>query len=77
MSLTTSTLGTIVATLALGACVQGNDYQRPQTETPDSWSRLAPIAATVSSDRGPEATWWKTFQNDELSELIERALQQN
>lgn len=77
MSRTTSTLGAIVATLALGACVQGNDYQRPQTETPDSWSRLAPIATTVSSDRGPEATWWKAFQNDELSELIERALQQN
>lgn len=63
--------------LAQHACVQGNNYQRPQTEVPDSWSQLAPIAATVSSDRGPEAAWWKTFQNDELSELIERALQRN
>jgi NodT family efflux transporter outer membrane factor (OMF) lipoprotein len=63
--------------LAQHACVQGNNYQRPQTEVPDSWSQLAPIAATVSSDRGPEAAWWKTFQNDELSELIEQALQHN
>jgi NodT family efflux transporter outer membrane factor (OMF) lipoprotein len=63
--------------LALHACVQGNNYQRPQTEAPDSWSRLVPITATVSSDRRPEATWWKTFQNDELSELIEQALQHN
>ncbi len=56
---------------------KAHNYQRPQTEVPDSWSQLAPIAATVSSDRGPEAAWWKTFQNDELSELIERALQHN
>ena len=77
MSRATSILGVIVMALALHACVQGNNYQRPQTEAPDSWSRLAPIAATVSSDRRPEATWWKTFQNDELSELIERALQHN
>ena len=63
--------------LALHACVQGNNYQRPQTEAPASWSRLAPIATTVTSERGPEATWWKTFQNDELSELIEQALQHN
>jgi NodT family efflux transporter outer membrane factor (OMF) lipoprotein len=71
------TLGIIVTVLALYACVQGNDYQRPQTEAPNSWSQLAPIAATVSSDHGSEAAWWKTFQNDELSELIERALQHN
>jgi len=77
MSRTTPTFGIIVTVLALYACVQGNDYQRPQTEAPDSWSQLAPIAAMVSSDRGPEAAWWKTFQNDELSELIERALQHN
>jgi NodT family efflux transporter outer membrane factor (OMF) lipoprotein len=63
--------------LTLAACVQGNDYQRPQTDAPDSWSLLAPIAAAVSSDRGPETAWWKTFQNDELSEIIEQALAHN
>jgi NodT family efflux transporter outer membrane factor (OMF) lipoprotein len=77
MSRTTPTLGIIMTVLALYACVQGNNYQRPQTEAPNSWSQLAPIAATVSSDHGSEAAWWKTFQNDELSELIERALQHN
>lgn len=70
-------LGIIVTAFALSACVQGNEYQRPQTDTPDSWSRLAPFAATVSSDQGPETTWWKTFQNDELSEFIEQALRHN
>jgi NodT family efflux transporter outer membrane factor (OMF) lipoprotein len=77
ISRTTSTLGIILTAMTMSACVQGNTYQRPETETPDNWSRLAPIATTVSSDRGPEATWWKEFQNDELSELVERALQHN
>ena len=77
MRCTTSALGIILTALVLSSCVQGNDYQRPKTETPDSWSRLAPGAATASSNRVPEAAWWKTFQNDELSELIERALQHN
>ena len=77
MSRTTPRLATILMGLALSACVQGTDYQRPQTESPDSWSKLTPTAGMVSSDREPEAAWWKSFQNDELSELIERALQHN
>jgi len=77
VSRTTPTIGMTVMALLLSACVQGTTYQRPQTETPDSWSTLGPTDATMSADRGPEATWWKTFQNDELSGLIERALQHN
>lgn len=61
----------------LSACVQGNDYQRPQTQAPGSWSHVAPMPAAISTTHQPEATWWKAFQNDELSELIERALQDN
>ena len=77
MTRTVRTIGTTILALALTACVQGTDYQRPRTETPNSWSTLAPTDATVSSDRGPEAAWWKTFHNDELSELIDQALQHN
>jgi NodT family efflux transporter outer membrane factor (OMF) lipoprotein len=57
--------------------VQGQSYQRPQIETPDNWSRLTPGATAIVTDRQPEMEWWKAFQNEELSGLIERALQQN
>ena len=77
MSRTTASIGLIVTASLLSACVQGNDYQRPKTETPGSWSQVAPLSDTVSTNHQPEATWWKTFQNDELSELIERALHDN
>ncbi len=70
-------LGMGLIAMALSACVQGNDYHRPQTQAPDSWSQVAPIPSTASTTDQPEASWWKTFQNDELSGLIERALQDN
>jgi NodT family efflux transporter outer membrane factor (OMF) lipoprotein len=77
MNRLTSTLVIIVSGLVLAACLQGQDYRRPPVETPDDWSRMAPVPATVSTDHRPEAAWWKTFQNDELTDLIERALEHN
>lgn len=64
--------------LILSSCVQGQDYQRPPVEVPDGWSRMTnTLATSMVLDRQPEAEWWKAFQNEELSGLIERALQQN
>jgi NodT family efflux transporter outer membrane factor (OMF) lipoprotein len=63
--------------LALCACVQGHDYRRPAIETPTNWSEITPVPAVVSADRRPEVAWWEAFQNAELSELIQRALEQN
>lgn len=77
MSRLRSLIGIVLIALALSSCVQGNDYQRPGTEIPDSWFQVAPIPAAVSTPHQPEVAWWKNFRNDELSELIERALQHN
>lgn len=77
MNRTASILGVILAGFALSACMQGKDYQRPPIETPESWSQLSSIPMSASPDRRPEAAWWKAFHNDELTILIERALQQN
>ena len=78
MNSSTHNFGIILAGLAFSACVQGQDYQRPLVQVPEGWSHMAdPTGASISSDHQPEAEWWKTFQNDELSELIEQALQQN
>jgi NodT family efflux transporter outer membrane factor (OMF) lipoprotein len=78
MSATANRLAMMMVILLLSSCVQGQDYRRPQVDVPDGWSRMTNIDNTsIASDRQPEAEWWKTFQNDELSGLIERALQQN
>ena len=78
MSATANRLAMMLVILLLSSCVQGQDYRRPQVDVPDGWSRMTNTANTsIVSDRQPEAEWWKTFQNDELSGLIERALQQN
>ncbi|MBX3303081.1 MAG: efflux transporter outer membrane subunit [Nitrospira sp.] len=77
MNRTVPLLGITFVGLALCACVQGQDYQRPSIETPDSWSRVTHVPAAVSTDRRPEAAWWKTFQNNELTALIEQALDHN
>jgi multidrug efflux system outer membrane protein len=78
MSATANRLAMMLVILLLSSCVQGQDYRRPSVDVPDNWSRMTNIADTsIASDRQPETEWWKTFQNDELSGLIERALQQN
>lgn len=59
-------------------CLQGPDYHRPPVESPATWSRVAsgPLAA-AASDRMPEADWWRSFHNQELTQFIEQALAQN
>ena len=70
-------MGIILAGVILCSCVQGKEYQRPPVDTPDGWAKLSSVPTAVSSDHGPEAAWWKTFQNEELTDLIEQALQHN
>jgi NodT family efflux transporter outer membrane factor (OMF) lipoprotein len=78
MSTTTNSLAMMSVILILSSCVQGKDYQRPPVEVPDGWSRMTNTTDTsIASDHQPEAEWWNAFQNEELSGLIERALQQN
>ncbi len=70
-------MGIMLAGVVLCSCVQGKDYQRPSVDTPDGWAKLSSVPTAVSSDHGPEAAWWKTFQNEELTDLIEQALHHN
>ncbi|MDZ4733296.1 MAG: efflux transporter outer membrane subunit [Nitrospirota bacterium] len=78
MSTTGNSLAIMLMSLILSSCLQGQDYQRPPVEVPDGWSRMTNTTDTsIASDHQPEAAWWKAFQNEELSGLIEQALQQN
>lgn len=75
----------ILSWLALGflvaGCVQGHDYTRPAVDLPDHFpGQQAPSSAGDAS--GPStaasgADWWRSFHNDELTGLIEQALDRN
>jgi NodT family efflux transporter outer membrane factor (OMF) lipoprotein len=78
MNAAAAALRIALAGLLLSGCMQGTNYQRPSVDLPDSWSRIANTDTPLSPpDHRPELEWWKSFRNDELSGLIERALRQN
>jgi outer membrane protein, multidrug efflux system len=65
----------VISTLLLAGCAVGPNYKRPQVAVPRQW--------TVAAARGTSAKpiekeeWWSSFQDAELSSLIERAAKQN
>ena len=78
MTRRTSALSLVLVILSLTACVQGQNYERPAVEVPTTWSQMtAADPAQFPPDQQPDAEWWRAFGNDELTGLIERALQQN
>jgi len=73
----------VVTSFVVGpaGCLLGPEYERPTVEIPTGWEKLAPgdqkAGVSMTTQKLPEARWWRAFQNEELSEFIERALQQN
>ncbi len=73
-----SEISLLLATLSLTACVQGQNYERPAVDVPNNWTQMAKAdTAQFPPDQQPDAEWWRAFGNDELTSLIERALEQN
>lgn len=55
----------------LPGCMVGPDYRPPQTDLPAAWSQsLTGAAAAGTADI---SSWWRTFNDPVLSELIEKA----
>ena len=69
------------ALLALAACSVGPDYVKPSPGMPSDWSEkgtgLDPATSRVTSQAAALAEWWKSFGDEELTSLIERAAQSN
>jgi len=63
--------------LIVSGCINlGPDYQRPQVEVESDW--LETGEALVSNDSATDPKWWTfAFQDLELDQLVEIALQQN
>ncbi|WP_427501782.1 efflux transporter outer membrane subunit (plasmid) [Methylomonas sp. MED-D] len=61
--------------LLLEACTVGPDYQKPQPSVPSQWIEADPSPSTVNLEDFTH--WWRGFQDQQLNQLIERALQGN
>src|SRR5688572_17439203 len=63
-----------LSALVLAACAVGPDYRRPEIATPDNF---VGVDATQFSTAEVEREFWKGFNDEQLNELIERALSAN
>ncbi|HEX2711950.1 MAG TPA: hypothetical protein VHM88_06975, partial [Candidatus Acidoferrales bacterium] len=70
------TLAVAVFSSAIAAgCAVGPNYKRPQASVPSQWTVTPARGTTAKSIEKDE--WWSSFQDTELSSLIERAVKQN
>jgi outer membrane protein, multidrug efflux system len=73
----------VLVAVAVGAagCMVGPDYHRPDVEAPGSFGELAPAAPPKGrSDAvagGTPTAWWTTFDDQLLTSLIERTVEEN
>ena len=61
---------------ALSACTVGPDYTRPVAKAPPQWAER-PEAPSTTIGGEVDGRWWETFQDPQLSALVERLLAQN
>ena len=72
----TSTWMATVLIWALVGCTVGPNFHRPQAVISPQWT--APAAAGVSDGVEPQTDlWWKSFKDEKLDSLIERAIASN
>lgn len=58
--------------LFLAGCTVGPDYVPPQADVPDAWS-----AGGVSTAPADLTAWWRRFEDPSLTELVQRARDNN
>jgi outer membrane protein, multidrug efflux system len=65
---------TLLCAAALSACAVGPDYQTPAT---DAGRAFVNADTPEFSAQDVEMSWWKLFEDKELSELVDQAVQHN
>ncbi|MFA9480463.1 efflux transporter outer membrane subunit [Phycisphaerales bacterium AB-hyl4] len=74
---------TVTATVMVGGCTVGPDYESPTIDMPATWGSLSDEAVVddhaviPTSESKSLATWWLAFEDETLSALIERAVRTN
>lgn len=64
----------LMSAMLLAACAVGPDYRRPQVATSD---QFVGVEATQFSTADVEREFWKAFNDQQLNDMIERALTAN
>ena len=59
----------VMATLALGGCMVGPDYHRPDVQVPARWKELPGWTQAQPAAAGPKGDWWTGFNDPLLNEL--------
>jgi NodT family efflux transporter outer membrane factor (OMF) lipoprotein len=68
----------LAATLYLGACAVGPDYQKPAVQVPASFKQGADWQRAQANPQGSLASdWWSVYHDDKLTELIEQSQKAN
>ena len=79
MAKLTALLAGLSLTLLLSAgCAVGPNYKRPSTDVPVTYRGSTPQdAALPTTESLGDQKWWDVFQDKQLQDLIQAALQQN
>jgi NodT family efflux transporter outer membrane factor (OMF) lipoprotein len=66
------------ATLCLVGCAVGPDYRKPAVQIPESFKEGVDWQRTQANPQGSlSSTWWLDYRDEQLSKLIDGALQAN
>ena len=68
----TRTFAVAAGTVLLASCAMGPDYERPVTDSPESWR-----VESLPGESFANLDWWDMFDDPLMVELIERALLNN
>lgn len=64
----------LIGVAFINACAVGPDYKRPMAVVPASFTQATPAEFSQSSI---EVSWWRLFQDQQLTTLVEQSIQHN
>ncbi|MCB1061435.1 MAG: efflux transporter outer membrane subunit [Verrucomicrobiae bacterium] len=68
-------LSVMMAAVLSGCVTVGVDYQKPDAEVPDAWTRA--LTKDLNGSKSSLEHWWKGFNDPVLNQLIDRARESN
>lgn len=68
-------LSFVVCTLTFSACKVGPEYEPPEVSVAEDWS--APEDPRVLTESADHSSWWDSFEDPTLTELIALAHEEN
>jgi multidrug efflux system outer membrane protein len=66
----------LIATSFLSSCTVGPNYHRPTVQTPQAFRAPEPLPDAQAGSFA-DLKWWEVFRDEELQNLIRKALEQN